>query len=149
MEYWSVGVLGAKAEKILFYILSLLFPIGTKQDSFFSLLRYSITPILRIQLTSAFDKKADNCRLPTAVIYTPWRAGPATPSSANLPASSGSNAAPACRGGRETRVMSLAGHFVALSGGNYYGAKPTNTASIREPGLSGLSIPPCNATWRP
>jgi hypothetical protein len=63
-------VLGAKAGKNLVYILSPLFPAGAKQGSFFSLLHYSITPILRIQLTSAFDKKADNCSLPTAVIYT-------------------------------------------------------------------------------
>ena len=52
---WSVG---CKSGKNLFYILSLLFPTGIKQDSFFSLLHYSITPILRIQLTSAFDKKS-------------------------------------------------------------------------------------------
>jgi DNA-binding NtrC family response regulator len=64
-------VLGAKAGKNLVYILSPIFLAGAKQGSFFSLLHYSITPILQIQLTSAFDKKADNCILPTAVIYTP------------------------------------------------------------------------------
>ena len=69
-ECWSTGVLGAKAGKNLVYIPSPLFPEGAKQGSFFSLLHYSITPILRIQLTSALDKKADNCSLPTAVIYT-------------------------------------------------------------------------------
>jgi hypothetical protein len=42
MEYWSIGVLGAKAEKNLAYILSQLFPTGSKQG-FFSLLHYSIT----------------------------------------------------------------------------------------------------------
>jgi class 3 adenylate cyclase len=62
-------VLGAKAGKNLIYILSPLFPAGAKQGSFFSLLHYSITPIHRIQLTSALDKKADNCSLPTAVFY--------------------------------------------------------------------------------
>jgi len=46
------------------YILSPLFPTGAKQALFFF-----TTPILRIQLTSAFDKNADNCSLPTAVIY--------------------------------------------------------------------------------
>jgi hypothetical protein len=64
-------VLGAKTGKDLVYILSPLFPEGAKQGSFFSLLHYSITPILRIQLTIAFDKKADKCSLTTAVIYTP------------------------------------------------------------------------------
>jgi hypothetical protein len=54
-------VLGAKAGKNLVSILSPLFPAGAKQGLFFSLLHYSITPILRIQLTTAFDKKADNC----------------------------------------------------------------------------------------
>jgi hypothetical protein len=63
-------VLGPKAGKNPVYILSPLFPAGAKQGSFFSLLHDSITPILRIQLTSAFDKKADNYTLPTAVIYT-------------------------------------------------------------------------------
>ncbi len=63
-------MLGAKAGKNMVYILSPLFLAGAKQGSFFLLLHYSITPILQIQLTSAFDKKADNCSLPTAVIYT-------------------------------------------------------------------------------
>jgi len=66
-------VFGAKTGKNLVYILSPLFPAGARQGSIFfttPLLHHSITPILRIQLTSAFDKKADNCSLPTAVIYT-------------------------------------------------------------------------------
>jgi hypothetical protein len=47
-------------------------PIIPARFIFFTtpLLHYSITPILRIQLTSAFDKKADYCSLPKAVIYT-------------------------------------------------------------------------------
>jgi hypothetical protein len=56
MEYWSVG---CKSGKNPFYILSSLFPTGTKQGSFFSLLHYSNTPILRIQITSALDKKGE------------------------------------------------------------------------------------------
>jgi hypothetical protein len=71
----------------------------------------------------------------------PWPAKSSSAISSRRPAS-GSNAAPACRGGRKARVMSLAGHFVALSGGNYYGAKPTNTASV-------LSTFPWNATSKP
>jgi hypothetical protein len=78
MEYWpparraygSERVLGAQAGKNLVYFLSPFFSAGANQGSFFSLLHYSITPILRIQLTSAFDTKADKCSLPTAVIYT-------------------------------------------------------------------------------
>src|SRR5210317_403776 len=43
-------------------ILSSLFPAG--QTRFiFSLRHYSITPLLRIQLTSAFNKNEDNCSL--------------------------------------------------------------------------------------
>jgi hypothetical protein len=45
MEYWSIGVLGAKAEKNLAYILSPLFPTGFKQGSFFSLLYHSLRAV--------------------------------------------------------------------------------------------------------
>ena len=36
---------------------------------------YSNTPTLQIQLTSAYDKKANKCSLSTAVIYIRWRLG--------------------------------------------------------------------------
>jgi hypothetical protein len=59
MEWWSTGVLGVKARKILVYILSPLFPAG--QTRFiFSLPHCSTTPLLRIRLTSAFNKNEDN-----------------------------------------------------------------------------------------
>jgi hypothetical protein len=41
-----------------------------RRQTRFIFFHYSSTPILRIQLTSATDKKADNYNLPTAVIYT-------------------------------------------------------------------------------
>ena len=41
-----------------------------RRQTRFIFFHYSSTPILRIQLTSATDKKADNCNLPTDVIYT-------------------------------------------------------------------------------
>jgi hypothetical protein len=70
MEYWSAGVMGANAKRSDLYSFAIVSYRRQKRFIFFSLLQYSITPILRIQLTSAFDKKADNCSLPTAVIYS-------------------------------------------------------------------------------
>jgi hypothetical protein len=63
-------VLGSKAEKIYFIFFYHYFLQHQTTVIFFT------TPILHhsnttIQLTSAFDKKADECILPTAVVYTP------------------------------------------------------------------------------
>jgi len=67
LEYWSIGVLGPKAEKDLILFFHPCFP-RSKHGSFFSIIKtihhsiipsfhYSIAPILQIRLTSSFDKE--------------------------------------------------------------------------------------------
>jgi hypothetical protein len=67
MERWSTGVMGAKEKKSDLYSFAIV-SCRRQKRFIFLLLQYSITPSLQIQFTSAFDKKADNCSLPTAVI---------------------------------------------------------------------------------
>jgi len=70
--------MSAKAKKSKLYFFAI---VSYSCQARFTFFHYSNTPslspsrrpILQIQLTSAFDKKANKCSLPAAMIYTPFR----------------------------------------------------------------------------